>query len=59
MYFVNKDEKEKNSRMLLNFGHTFAHAIEAKNKYSKSINHGEAVLAGMIIASNLSFSKKF
>ena len=58
LYFVNKDEKEKNSRMLLNFGHTFAHAIEAKNKYSKSINHGEAVLAGMIIASNLSFAKK-
>ena len=30
--------------MKLNFGHTFAHAIEAKNNYSKNITHGEAVL---------------
>ena len=36
--------------MTLNFGHTFAHAIEAKNKFSKNITHGEAVLAGMIFA---------
>ena len=27
---------EKNLRMILNFGHTFAHAIEVKNNYSKS-----------------------
>ena len=30
MYFVNKDVNEKGLRMTLNFGHTFAHAIEAK-----------------------------
>ena len=30
--------------MILNFGHTFAHAIEVKNNYSKNITHGEAVL---------------
>ncbi len=58
LYFVNKDLKEKNTRMILNFGHTFAHAIEALNKYSKRINHGEAVLIGMILAIKLSLKKK-
>ena len=58
LHFVNKDEKEKNHRMILNFGHTFAHAIEAANKYSKKINHGEAVLIGMILATRLSVKKK-
>ena len=56
--FVNKDEKEKNRRMILNFGHTFAHGIEAANNYSRKINHGEAVLVGMILATRLSFRKK-
>ena len=35
MYFVNKDVNEKGLRMILNFGHTFAHAIEVQNNYSK------------------------
>jgi len=56
--FVNKDINEKNLRMILNFGHTFAHAIEAKNNYSKNITHGEAVLTGMILATKLSVIKK-
>ena len=43
LFFVNKDEKENNKRMILNFGHTFAHGIEAANNYSRKINHGEAV----------------
>jgi 3-dehydroquinate synthase/shikimate kinase/3-dehydroquinate synthase len=43
--------------MILNFGHTFAHAIEVKNNYTKKITHGEAVLAGMILASKLSLVK--
>ena len=55
---VNKDANEKNLRMILNFGHTFAHAIEIKNNYSKSTTHGEAVLAGMILATKLSVIKK-
>ena len=55
---VNKDLSEKNLRMILNFGHTFAHAIEVKNNYSKKITHGEAVLAGMILATKLSVIKK-
>ena len=56
--FVNEDEKEKNKRMILNFGHTFAHGIEAANKFSGKINHGEAVLIGMILATRVSFIKK-
>ena len=44
--------------MTLNFGHTFAHAIEAKNNFSKRINHGEAVLMGMMLATKLSYLKK-
>ena len=58
LFFVNKDANEKNLRMILNFGHTFAHAIEVKNNYSKKITHGEAVLAGMILATKLSIIKK-
>ena len=58
MYVVNRDVNEKNLRMILNFGHTFAHAIEVKNNYSKKITHGEAVLSGMILASSLSLVKK-
>jgi 3-dehydroquinate synthase len=58
IWFVNKDVNENNLRMILNFGHTFAHAIEVKNNYSKKITHGEAVLSGMILASKLSLIKK-
>ena len=58
LFYVNKDVKEKKLRMLLNFGHTFAHAIEAKNNYSKRISHGEAVLIGMILAIKLSIVTK-
>jgi 3-dehydroquinate synthase/shikimate kinase/3-dehydroquinate synthase len=58
MYFVNKDINEKGLRMILNFGHTFAHAIEVKNNYSKKVTHGEAVLSGMILALRISFIKK-
>ena len=44
--------------MILNFGHTFAHAMEVKSKYSKLISHGEAVLAGMMLETKLSQIKK-
>ena len=56
--FVAKDVKEKGLRMILNFGHTFAHAIEVMNNYSKNITHGEAVLTGIILAIKLSILKK-
>ncbi len=55
---IQKDEKEKNLRMILNFGHTFAHGFEGAKNFSKKLNHGEAVLLGMIIASDLSNKKK-
>ena len=54
---VEKDEKEKKIRKILNFGHTFAHAYEASLGYSKKLNHGEAVILGMQTA--LSFSLKY
>ena len=57
-YFVDKDPNEKNLRKILNFGHTIAHAIEADSNYSKNINHGEAVLIGMLLETQLSFNKK-
>jgi 3-dehydroquinate synthase len=44
------DLNENNSRKLLNFGHTFGHAIEAKYKMS----HGEAISLGIVLAINLS-----
>ena len=49
---VKKDEKELNSRMLLNLGHTFAHAIEKELDYN--IRHGEAVSVGLLMAMKLS-----
>jgi len=55
---VNKDEKEKNLRMILNFGHTFAHGFEGAKNFSNKLNHGEAVLLGMMIASELSNKRK-
>ena len=55
---INKDEKEKNLRMILNFGHTFAHGFEGAKNFSKKLNHGEAVLLGMMIASELSNKRK-
>ena len=51
---VTKDEKESGIRAILNFGHTFGHAIEAYNNY-KNITHGAAITLGMVIASKLSF----
>jgi 3-dehydroquinate synthase len=50
---VEDDETESGSRALLNFGHTFGHAIEAGLGYGKWL-HGEAVAVGMLLASRLS-----
>jgi 3-dehydroquinate synthetase len=55
---VSKDEKEQNLRMMLNFGHTFAHGFEGAKNFSNKLNHGEAVLLGMMVASQLSYKKK-
>ncbi|MBN4061191.1 3-dehydroquinate synthase [bacterium AH-315-I18] len=52
---VMEDEKEAGIRAHLNFGHTFAHAIEATQKYTDqgSHHHGEAVALGMVAATRL------
>lgn len=50
---VVRDEKESGERALLNFGHTFAHALEALTDYA-SLRHGEAVAIGMVLATRLS-----
>jgi 3-dehydroquinate synthase len=49
---VSKDEKESGLREILNFGHTFGHALESSTNY-KRYQHGEAVAWGMIAASLL------
>ncbi len=56
--YILKDEKEqlknKYSRAILNFGHTFGHALEAYYNYNNKLTHGEAISIGMIIASRIS-----
>ena len=57
--FIMKDEKEtlknSSSRAMLNFGHTFGHALETINNYKSSLSHGEAISIGMIIAAKISY----
>jgi 3-dehydroquinate synthase len=54
---VSKDEKESGLRMILNFGHTIGHAIEAATNY-KQLLHGEAVAWGSIAAINVARNRK-
>ena len=55
---VERDPFEHGERALLNFGHTFAHAIETEQGYGGAqgdgLNHGEAVAVGMVLAAELS-----
>ncbi len=55
---VERDPLEHGERALLNFGHTFGHAIETEQGYasphSDNLNHGEAVAVGMVLAARLS-----
>src|SRR5205085_9011278 len=44
------DEREEGDRALLNFGHTFGHALEAETGFSDALLHGEAVGLGMVLA---------
>ena len=50
---VERDERETGERALLNFGHSFGHAIEAEAGYG-TLLHGEAVAIGMVLAARLS-----
>ncbi len=49
---VSRDERENDLRRILNFGHTFAHALEAATDYAYYL-HGEAVACGMLMAVRL------
>ncbi len=51
---VAADEREADKRALLNFGHTFAHALEAETGMGSTLLHGEAVAIGMVMACRLS-----
>jgi 3-dehydroquinate synthase len=51
---VSADERESGIRAILNLGHTFGHAIEAGTGFSTWL-HGEAVAAGMVMASEMSY----
>ncbi len=52
-WVVSQDERESGLRAILNFGHTFGHAIEAGLGYGEWL-HGEAIGCGMVIAAELS-----
>jgi 3-dehydroquinate synthase len=54
-WVVGQDERESGLRAILNFGHTFGHAIEAGLGYGQWL-HGEAVACGMVMAADLSVS---
>ena len=51
---VAADEREGGLRELLNFGHTFGHALETETGFSDVLLHGEAVAVGMALAFDLS-----
>lgn len=55
---VEQDEKEKGIRKVLNFGHTFAHAVETATHYQQWL-HGEAVGFGMLVALDFSHRSGF
>jgi 3-dehydroquinate synthase len=55
---VEQDAKEHNIRSILNWGHTFAHAIETLTNYEKYL-HGEAVSIGMNCAAHVSYTMGF
>ena len=52
---VSEDEKETGLRRILNFGHTYGHAIELQ----KNLKHGFAVASGMELATAFSYEKKY
>lgn len=53
---VRKDEKESHHRMILNYGHTFGHALEKISNYT--LLHGYAIAIGMILANQIALEHK-
>lgn len=53
---VSQDEHENGLRAILNYGHTFGHAIEALGEYSERQFHGQAVAIGMACAADMAVS---
>lgn len=53
---VQKDEKESGYRMILNYGHTFGHALEKRSGYK--LLHGYAISIGMVLANEMAVAKK-
>jgi 3-dehydroquinate synthase len=54
---VKEDEFDrKGKRIVLNYGHTIGHAIEAASSYSNKYNHGEAIAIGMCVAADIASS---
>lgn len=53
---VEKDEKESRNRMILNYGHTYGHALETMSNYT--LLHGYAISIGMVIANEMAVEKK-
>lgn len=56
-YYIENDFFDKNLRMMLNFGHTFGHALESL--FLNRITHGECVAYGMLIALKISFNRGY
>lgn len=54
---VGEDERESGLRMILNFGHTLGHAIEAATDYRRLL-HGEAIAWGMLAALQIALARK-
>lgn len=53
---VENDEKEAKNRMILNYGHTYGHALETMSNYT--LLHGYAISIGMVIANEMAVTKK-
>ena len=56
---VEIDETEQGERALLNFGHTFGHALESYFNYSHKLLHGEAVSLGIVLAAHFSYEEGY
>ena len=54
---IEKDEFDRDFRNIMNFGHTFGHALESASDYA--VPHGQGVSIGMLIANQISFQRGY